>query len=124
MAKLSAHFDTDEPGVQCKCGCGFGSRKYDTAPELWRVLEQIREYFGRPIYFTSVARCAKHNRAAGGARSSQHLLGNAADFSIPGVSPLKIADFCDRTWPTKYGVGRYQGFTHIDVRRHKSRWFG
>ena len=124
MTRLSEHFDTDEPGVQCKCGCGFGSRKYDTAPELWRVLERIRAEFGRPIYLQSVARCAKHNRAVGGARSSQHLLGNAADIRINGVSPLAIADFCDRAWAHTYGVGRYESFVHIDVRRHKARWFG
>lgn len=124
MAKLSEHFDTNEPGVQCKCGCGFGSRKYDTAPELWRVLETVREYFGHPVHLMSVARCARHNRAVGGVRSSQHLLGNAADIKIPGVSSLEIVDFVDRMWPLKYGLGRYPTFTHIDVRRHRARWFG
>ena len=30
---------------------------------------------------------------------------------------------CDYgTNPGKYGVGRYQSFTHLDVRRNKARW--
>ena len=124
MTRLSAHFDTDEPGVQCKCGCGFGSRKLDSAPELWRVLEQIRAEFDKPVLLISVCRCAKHNRSVGGARTSQHLLGNAADIRIRGVSPLQIVDFADRTWPQKFGIGRYAGFAHIDIRRQRARWFG
>ena len=50
------------------------------------VLDPLREAYGKPIIVTSGYRCEKLNRAVGGAKNSQHCLGEAAD--IQAVSKL------------------------------------
>ncbi|MBM3460756.1 MAG: peptidase M15 [Armatimonadetes bacterium] len=46
-------------------------------------LERIRTLLGRPIHVTSGYRCLELNRAVGSKDTSQHLLGEAADFICP-----------------------------------------
>ena len=52
--------------------------------ELVVLLQCIREHFGKPVHITSGYRTAAHNAAVGGSKSSQHLLGRAADFYVEG----------------------------------------
>ena len=52
--------------------------------ELVVLLQCIREHFGKPVHITSGYRTAAHNAAVGGSKSSQHLLGRAADFHVEG----------------------------------------
>lgn len=44
------------------------------------ILQPIREKYGKPIIVTSGFRCTKLNNAVGGAKSSQHCKGEAADI--------------------------------------------
>ena len=45
------------------------------------VLDPLRERYGKPIIVNSGYRCAKHNKAVGGASNSQHMVGEAADIT-------------------------------------------
>ena len=54
--------------------------------ELVVLLQCIREHFGKPVHITSGYRTAEHNAAVGGSKSSQHLLGRAADFYVEGCA--------------------------------------
>lgn len=45
-----------------------------------KVLEPLREAYGKPIIVTSGYRCPKLNKAVGGSATSQHVLGQAADI--------------------------------------------
>ena len=45
-----------------------------------KVLDPVREMFGKPIRVNSGYRCEKHNKKVGGAAKSQHLTGQAADI--------------------------------------------
>ena len=47
------------------------------------VLEPLRQHYGKPIRITSGYRCEALNRAVGGVGRSQHMLGEAADLSVP-----------------------------------------
>jgi zinc D-Ala-D-Ala carboxypeptidase len=47
-------------------------------------LEGIRAILGKPVVITSGYRCPELNRRIGGAKSSQHLRGEAADWVCPG----------------------------------------
>lgn len=50
------------------------------------VLELVRETLGCPLRITSGYRCLELNRVVGGAKTSAHLEGRAADFRPLGVA--------------------------------------
>ena len=97
--------------------------------ELVVLLQCIREHFGKPVHITSGYRTAEHNAAVGGSKSSQHLLGRAADIQVAGVSVEDVASYAEALMPDWGGVGRYpikpgraRGWVHVDTRPNKSRW--
>ena len=45
-----------------------------------KILDPLREKFGKPIIVTSGYRCKELNKAVGGAAKSQHMSGEAADI--------------------------------------------
>lgn len=113
---ISQHFKRSE--FACKCGCGFDA----VDAELAYVLEYVRFYLQNPIIITSGNRCVKHNNAVGGSPKSQHLKGKAADFKVIGIHADKVADFMLTKFKGRYGIGRYDGRCHLDVRSKASRW--
>ena len=121
--KLSEHFSDDE--FRCH-HCGELPED-GMAAELIDVLEKIRaELGGKPIRILSGYRCPVHNRNVGGAKSSQHMLGTAADIVVEGVSVGDIATAVGAVLGGRGGIGRYprRGFVHVDVRRNRARWVG
>ena len=119
MGDLSAHFSRSE--FECGCGCGFDN----IDPRLVAVLQRLREFFGKPVTVTSACRCVSHNAAVGGSERSQHLHGIASDVQVQGIAPDLVADVVEELFenrPRGGGVGRYETFTHIDIRRTKARW--
>lgn len=85
-------------------------------PMLVQILQAVRDHFDAPVRISSGVRCAKRNAKVGGAKHSQHLLGNAADIQITGVAPKTVAAFAASLLPGWGGVKAYPIFTHIDVR--------
>ena len=55
-----------------------------------KVLDPLREAYGKPIKVNSGYRCPKLNRAVGGSATSQHVLGQAADITGGSKSENKI----------------------------------
>lgn len=45
-----------------------------------KVLDPVREMYGKPIYISSGYRCPRLNKAVGGVAGSQHKTGQAADI--------------------------------------------
>lgn len=102
----------------CRCGCGF-----DTVDaELLGALIELREHYKSPITITSGNRCKRHNAAIGGSENSQHTQGKAVDFKVTGISESQVASYLELTYITMYGIGRYTGRTHLDVRENPARW--
>ena len=91
---------------------------------LVSVLEKIRVHFGKPVTINSRYRTETKNKSVGGSQYSQHKYGLAADITIKGVSPVKVAEYAETLLPNTGGIGIYNTFTHIDVRKTKSRWNG
>ena len=109
--------------------CRDGSDVVMIDESLVVLLQCIREHFGKPITITSGYRTGTHNTAVGGSRSSQHLLGKAADIQVAGVSVEDVAAYAESLMPAWGGVGRYpvkagraKGWVHVDTRPKKSRW--
>ena len=112
--------------------CKDGTDPLFVDSELVQVLQAIRDHFGAPVVITSGYRTAEHNAAVGGSKSSQHLLGRAADFYVEGVPVATVAAYAETLLPGRGGIGRYPkdvahpkrmtGWVHIDTRAGKSRW--
>lgn len=118
MGNLTANFDRIE--FECRCGCGLCIADF----ALVALLQQLRTHYDRTIFIDSATRCAQHNEDVGGGVTSQHLLGLAADIRVSGVSTdLVHADLVARAGD-EWGIGKYDAFTHIDVRRVAARWDG
>ena len=111
--------------------CKDGTDTVMVDETLTVVLQCIRDHFGKPVTITSGYRTAAHNAAVGGAKSSQHLLGRAADIRVQGVSVEDVAAYAESLMPDWGGVGRYPvkagraaGWVHVDTRADKARWRG
>ncbi len=88
-----------------------------------RVLEPVRAHFDRPVVITSGYRPPALNRAIGGAASSQHVKGEAADFHIPGIPNYEVASWMERSLNYDQLIlefveaGRpYSGWVHVSYR--------
>jgi len=116
MSLESPFFTREE--FACACGCGF-----DVADsELLDVLEGLRFKFDAAVIITSGCRCKEHNKEVGGSENSQHIFGKAVDFKVENVNADDVAEYLLSEYPDSYGIGRYDGRTHIDVRDKKARW--
>ena len=111
--------------------CRDGSDTIMVDQALPVLLQAIREHFGRAVVITSGYRTAAHNAAVGGSKSSQHLLGRAADIQVADTPVEDVAAYAESLMPTWGGVGRYpvkagrtKGWVHVDTRDNKSRWTG
>ncbi len=93
---LSSHFTLRE-FVSSQTAIRRGIKNIPTECDVARmrdlcefVLEPVRAKFG-PVVISSGFRCHKLNKAIGGAPSSQHTTGEAADIEVPGVPNDVIA---------------------------------
>jgi uncharacterized protein YcbK (DUF882 family) len=96
-----------------------GSR--DTIDEqLIRLVARVSDHFGgRPIRVVSGYRPWSATQYT---PHSRHNLGQAVDFSIPGVPNAVVRDYCRSLG--RVGVGYYpnSSFVHLDVRETKTYW--
>lgn len=104
--------------------CSDGTDPIFISAELVNVLQDIRDYFEKPVTITSAYRTPTHNKTVGGTTYSQHLYGMAADIKVSGVAPKKVSAYAEKLLKNTGGIGTYGTFTHIDVRSVKSRWKG
>lgn len=124
--KLSEHFKVRE----FRCQDGSDPVFIDT--ELVELLEKIRVHFAKPVVITSAFRTASHNATvAKAAKYSQHLYGKAADIRVQGISVESVAAYAETLLTGRGGIGIYppglgraNGWVHVDVRDAKSRWKG
>ena len=95
--QLSKHFTLEEfeksqtatrKGITNKAGSGEIKNLGDLCYE---VLEPVRVKFDKPVTITSGYRSPELSEAIGSKATSQHCLGEAADFEIAGVSNLEVA---------------------------------
>lgn len=139
MGKVTPHFSVSEFARRPRPEAGF-PQGAPYPPEwvqgrlrpLCEALEVIRAALGgRAVKVGSGYRDEAYNKAIGGARASQHMAGRAADVTVAGVNARNVHNvvlsLCmEGKLPMVKGLGRYEKFTHVDVRPGTKlvRWSG
>lgn len=87
-------------------------------------LDKIRESYGGPINVSSGFRCAKLNEAVGGAKTSQHERGQAADLKCADNKKLiqiieKLGIYDQLIY--EYGTDTQPGWVHVSYNKGKNR---
>lgn len=95
----------------------------DAMVRIAKLAQQARDRIGRPFRITSWYRPPAINRQVGGASRSRHIVGDAIDFYVEGLTGDQIYWALDPWWPG--GLGRYRRFprlSHLDARGYRARW--
>ena len=89
------------------------------------VLDPLREWYGKPIYVNSGFRNKELNNAVGGAKSSQHLKGEAVDISTRGgyAENKKIFDYIKANLPYDQLIDeRNMSWIHVSYKESNNRF--
>jgi hypothetical protein len=95
----------------------------DAMIRIAKLAQQARDRIGRPFHITSWYRPPEINRQVGGASESRHIVGDAIDFYVDGLTGDQIYWALDPWWPG--GLGRYRRYpllSHLDARGYRARW--
>jgi len=107
--------------------------KNSTPPrELWinivptiKILDDLREHFGKSLEISSTYRALPYNRAIGSPDGSMHVKFKAVDFIVSGISPATVSAVL-RKWRNEGkfvgGIGKYPTFVHLDTRDYNATW--
>ena len=116
---LSPHFTLAELTIT-------DHREFDNTPDekslenlkrLASFLEEVKTIFGgKPILVSSAYRSAPVNAAVGSKEKSQHRVGCAADFRIPGITPDEVVRRIVAS-DLKYDqvIREFDAWTHISI---------
>ena len=113
MIQITQNFNLEE--FSCPC-CGFNVINYF----LVHRLQVVRDIIGIPMHVLSGCRCQKHNNEVGGKPESQHLLGNACDWTIEDYS-MNHSSLLLHEWSGGFHFYPGDNFIHTDVGL-KRRW--
>lgn len=123
---MSKYFEDSE--MVCHC-CG---RLPDAGidPQLYELLDDMREEAGEPLAINCSYRCYEHNLIVGGVENSEHAQSpcTAADINASCIGVDRLAEIAESCGAD--GVGRYYDdeFVHVDVRSGRIgdsyRWVG
>tara|TARA_R110002124_G_scaffold23240_3_gene86427 strand:- start:579 stop:1031 length:453 start_codon:yes stop_codon:yes gene_type:complete len=81
------------------------------------VLEPIRLSMNRPIHVSSGYRCERLNKKIGGAKSSQHMQGQAADIQVIGIKTEDLFQFIrDANLPYDQIIQEFDSWVHISYK--------
>mgnify|MGYP003650361957 CR=1 FL=1 len=122
--KLTNDFNFNE--FQCNDNSAMPIWVQTNIKLLAEELQKLRDELGRPIRINSAYRSPEYNQKVGGAKNSQHLYGKAADIVVKNMNPDEVADaiefLIEEGKLNIKGLGRYNSFTHVDIRDNKARW--
>ncbi len=122
--QLSKNFSKSE--FMCSCGCEMPKEVLNNVQKVANQLQALRNIVGKSITVNSGYRCPEWNTKVGGVKTSQHILGKASDITIKDMTPDDVAHLIEQMIDSgdmlQGGLGRYNTFTHYDIRKTKARW--
>tara|TARA_R100000951_G_scaffold66786_1_gene56415 strand:- start:593 stop:985 length:393 start_codon:yes stop_codon:yes gene_type:complete len=124
---MTKNFTKEEFDCNCDCGvCEMPINVYHNVVKVANQLQVLRDELKKPIHINSAYRSEEYNAKVGGVKTSQHLMGKAADISIKGLLPLEIYKTIERLIENgdmlQGGLGLYDTFVHYDIRGERARW--
>ncbi len=89
---------------------------------IFYCLQPIRNKINKPIIITSGFRNSEINRLVNGKNDSQHLKGQAVDFTIKGMKIVDIVDFIKKSG-IEYDqlINEHNRWVHISFVKGKNR---
>lgn len=125
--QLTKDFSLQEFACKDKNNTPVPSELIPNVTRLAIELQKLRDIIGCPIHVNSGYRTPKYNKTLeGSAAHSQHLQALAADCTTINFTPNQFADLVEKLISEGKvdfkGMGRYNGFTHLDCRQKKARW--
>jgi uncharacterized protein YcbK (DUF882 family) len=124
---MTKNFTKEEFDCNCNCGvCEMPINVYHNVVKVANQLQVLRNELKKPIHINSAYRSEEYNEKVGGVKTSQHIMGKAADISIKGLSPLEVYKTIERLIVNgdmlQGGLGLYDSFVHYDIRGTRARW--
>ena len=121
--QISKNFNSISDNMQCPCCNAFVYKEH-----FINRVQILRDLVGVPFSLTKKGggfyRCSIYNESIGGAKNSQHLLGNAMDVLTHGWSGDVKWEFIREATALKLSLGLYNSFFHIDYRSSPVMWYG
>jgi hypothetical protein len=100
--------------------CRRTGKKWPIHERLIRVITQVSDHFGgRTLRVVSGFRPWSQDQYT---TESKHNIGQALDFSIPGVPNEAVRDFCRSFRDVGCGYYPNSSFVHLDVREQTAHW--
>ena len=94
--------------------------------ELAANLQVLRTRLNAPIRINRGLSTEAENKAAGGAKQSRHLTGEAADIAVTGHTPTQVTAAIEALIKdgkmSEGGLSAYKNHVHYDIRKTKVRW--
>lgn len=117
MEKLTEFFDYCEFGITDETDISI---KENIKKLVVNVMEKIQAEYGMSIFITSGYRTPEHNKKVGGVANSQHIYGEACDFTGKDFKRLlRIINEMDNKGLLNYDqliIYRKRQFIHISYR--------
>jgi uncharacterized protein YcbK (DUF882 family) len=109
-----------------KCGRPTPESVKINLQRLANNLQVLRDHVGRSITINSGYRSPEHNRAIKGAVNSRHVIGDAADIVVSGMTPAQVAATIEQLISEgkmqQGGLKAYATFCHYDCAGTRRRW--
>lgn len=88
---------------------------------VYHILQPLRDKVGVPIRINSGFRCLKLNEKVGGVPTSQHVMGQACDFVVEGLSPYETAKIVVELGLPYDQLILYPTFVHVSISTRERR---
>lgn len=88
---------------------------------IFYCLQPIRDKLGKPMVISSGYRNSQVNKLVGGVATSQHTKGQAADFTVPGMTIPQVIDFIKKSGIEYDQLIDERTWVHISFVKGKNR---